>query len=430
MTPKIILGGSRGGRLHGHAASGLPATEERNARTRTAEATVKDNGPILIVGAGIGGLTLARGLLRNGFDVRVFEREPEFRSLGAGLMVQINGMLALRHLDLDRGVRDQGVVVERGSIQRHDGTVISEMPFSQLAREYGMPTVAIHRRRLHQVLLDAVGAEYVRVGANVRAFVEDSTSVTLEIEGGTAENGAALVGADGLRSVVRRQLLGNDDLRYSGYTSWRGICQRGTVLIGNEVTEVWGRGCRFGFVPVGPEEIYWYAVDNAPAGQTDKPNELKPRLREIFSCFRDPVQSILEATPVEDILRTDVYDRKPAREWGRGRATLLGDAAHPMMPDLGQGACQAIEDAVVLVDRLCNASSIESGFRDYERVRLDRTSRIVKQALRFGRIAQWENPLACWLRDTLVRSTPDRVGLRETRKLWSFDLDDGRSGLQ
>ena len=387
---------------------------------------MKDNGPILIVGAGIGGLTLARGLLRKGFDVRVIERVPEFRPLGAGLMVQINGMLALRHLDLDRGVRDQGVVLERATILRHDGTFISEMPFSRVAREYGMPTVAIHRRRLHQVLLDAVGAEHVRLGANVRAFAEDSTSVTLEIEGGDPDTGAALVGADGLHSALRGQLLHNDDLRYSGYTSWRGICPRKSVPIGNEVTEVWGRGCRFGFVPVGPEEIYWFAVDNVPAGQTDKPDELKPRLRDLFSHFRDPVKSILEATPVEDILRTDVYDRRPVREWGRGRVTLLGDAAHPMMPDLGQGACQAIEDAVILADRLSKASSIESGFREYEQVRVDRTSRIVKHSLWFGRIAQWENPLACWLRDTLARSTPDRVTLRETHKLWAFDLRDYR----
>ena len=386
--------------------------------------TVRDNGPILIVGAGIGGLTLARGLLRRGFDVRVIERVPEFRPLGAGLMVQINGMLALRHLELDRGVRDQGVVVERGSILRHDGTIISQMPFLQVAREHGMPMVAIHRQRLHQVLLDAVGSENVRLGASVRAFAENGSSVTLEIDGGERERGAALVGADGLRSAVRRQLRGNNDLRYSGYTTWRGICPRRRIPIGNELAEFWGRGLRFGFVPVGPEEIYWFAVENAPAGQTDKQDELKPRLRDLFSHFRDPVKPILEATPIEDILRTDVYDRRPVHKWGTGRVTLLGDAAHPMTPDLGQGACQAIEDAVILADRLSKAPSIESGFHDYERVRVERTSRIVNQSRLLGRMAQWENMLACWLRDRLTRSTPDRISLRESRKLWAFGLPD------
>ncbi len=163
-----------------------------------------------------------------------------------------------------------------------------------------------------------------------------------------------------------------------------------------------------------------------PAGQTDKQDELKPRLRDLFSHFRDPVKPILEATPIEDILRTDVYDRRPVRKWGTGRVTLLGDAAHPMTPDLGQGACQAIEDAVVLADRLFKAASIESGFREYEQMRVDRTSRIVKRSLLFGRVAQWENLLACWFRDALARSTPDRVSLRETRKLWAFDLPDDR----
>ena len=356
----------------------------------------------------------------------MIERVPEFRPSGAGLLVQINGMLALRHVGLDRAVRDHGVVIERASIRRHDGTVLSEMPLSEVGAEYGMPMIGIHRRRLQRVLLDAVGAEHVRLGASVQTFAEDSTSVTLEIDGGEPENGAALVGADGLRSAVRRQLLGNDDLRYSGYTSWRGICPRESVPIGNEVTEVWGRGRRFGYVPVGPEEIYWFAVDNTPAGQTDPPDELKLLLRDLFTSFRDPVKPLIEATPTEDILRTDVYDRRPVREWGRGRATLLGDAAHPMMPDLGQGACQAIEDAVVLADRLFNTTSIESGFREYEQVRMNRTTRLVKGSLRFGRIAQWENPLACWLRDTLARSVPDRVSLRETRKLWAFDLHDYR----
>ncbi len=144
------------------------------------------------------------------------------------------------------------------------------------------------------------------------------------------------------------------------------------------------------------------------------------------------MKPILETTPVEDILRTDVYDRRPIREWGKGRVTLLGDAAHPMTPDMGQGACQAIEDAVVLADRLFEASSIESGFRMYERVRVERTSRIVKHSRWFGQIAQWENRFACWLRDTLARSTPDRATLRETRKIWTFELHDcqTRSALQ
>ena len=190
----------------------------------------------------------------------------------------------------------------------------------------------------------------------------------------------------------------------------------------NAVTEVWGRGCRFGFVPVGHREIYWFAVENAPAGRQDDPSRLKHHLLGLFERFRDPVRPIIEATPVEEILRTDVYDRRPVRSWGHGRVTLLGDAAHPMLPDAGQGACQAIEDAVVLADRLSRAASIESGFREYERARVKRTTPIVRRSRQFGHVAQWQSPAACWLRNTLTRLMPERLGLRETRKLWTFDL--------
>ncbi len=379
-------------------------------------------GPILIAGAGIGGLTAAYALIKKGFDVRVVERAPRFRPLGAGLMVQINGMLALRHLDLDERVKDRGVELEHLTIQRYDGKVLFGVAVAPLAREFGMPMVAIHRRQLHEVLFDAVGRDRILFGADARGFTEEETWVRLELGRGSSERGAALIGADGLCSAVRSQLL-NDPLRYSGYTSWRGICPRTTVGVDNAVTEMWGCGCRFGFVPIGSEEIYWFAVNNAPAGETEGPHGPKQFLLDRLESFREPVKPILEATPAENILRTDVYDRVPAGAWGRGHVTLLGDAAHPMLPDVGQGACQAIEDGVVLARRLASSASIESGLREYERSRLGRTTRIVKQARLLGRIAQWENPLACRLRNLLAGWAPDTVSLKEMRKHWSFDPD-------
>ena len=185
---------------------------------------------------------------------------------------------------------------------------------------------------------------------------------------GRETRGDLLVGADGLRSVVRSALFGPERPRYGGYTAWRAVTRFDHARV--TPGETWGRGRRFGQWGMTGARIYWYATESVPEGEGDPPEGRKQGLLKLFRGWHEPVEDLIEATDESAILRNDVYDRPALRRWSVGRVTLLGDAAHPMTPDMGQGACQAIEDAVVLADCLTRWSEVAEALRAYESLRI------------------------------------------------------------
>jgi 2-polyprenyl-6-methoxyphenol hydroxylase-like FAD-dependent oxidoreductase len=228
----------------------------------------------------------------------------------------------------------------------------------------------------------------------------------------------ALVGADGLWSTVRRTLHGDSTPRYAGYTAWRGvIAYAGDV----RASETWGRGRRFGLVPLADGRVYWFATANAPE-HSQMPEGDKSELLGRFGRWHDPIPSVIEQTPDSAILRNDIYDLKPLKTWGIGRVTLLGDAAHAMTPNLGQGACQAIEDGVVLADCLAREPDTVEALRSYERARAPHTAMVIERSRRLGRVGQLQNPVATWLRDTLVGALPARSQLSQLAPIVGYDL--------
>ena len=176
--------------------------------------------------------------------------------------------------------------------------------------------------------------------------------------------------------------------------------------------ETWGRGQRFGIVPLSDGRVYWFATMNAPEGTKDTETDAKQQLLRLFQRWHEPIVPLIEASESSSILRNDVYDRNPLAKWSVGRVMLLGDAAHPMTPNLGQGACQAIEDAPVLAVCLRKSAGVVAGLSEYQRRRVPRTSRIVLESRRIGEVGQWKNPLLCWLRDAAMRVTPSRMTVR------------------
>jgi 2-polyprenyl-6-methoxyphenol hydroxylase-like FAD-dependent oxidoreductase len=376
---------------------------------------------VAIAGAGIGGLTLAVALRRRGIEAVVLESAPELAPLGAGLALQPNAMRALASLGIDQAVRAAGAAIARAAVLDQRGRLIgAEHDVAAMAALLGAPTVAVHRARLHQVLLDALGAHHVRLGARVTGLHAGADRVEVEIAGGTTVTTELLVGADGLRSMVRAQLLGDGEPRYAGYTSWRGVTQAGAVPPLPRMSESWGHGLRFGMVDIGHGETYWFAVANAPAQGRD--GDVKAELLARFGDWHAPVRALIEATPPARILRTDICDRPPVRSWHRGRVVLLGDAAHPMTPNLGQGACQAVEDAVVLADRLAAEPDLERALLAYEGRRVPRANGMVTASRRFGAVAQWGNPLAVGLRNAGLRLVPASVAASQLRKTLDFRL--------
>ncbi|QAT86043.1 FAD-dependent oxidoreductase [Corallococcus coralloides] len=373
---------------------------------------------VLIAGAGIGGLTLACALQRAGLRATVFERAEALRPVGAGIVVQMNAAVALRRIGLCDAVVAEGERAEQTLILDSTGARITAVDVRSLQEELAIPMVAMHRARLQAVLRAHAGPEEaVRLGVSVTGFEDDGARVTVTLSTGETVTGDVLVGADGLRSAVRTGLLGAQPTRYSGYTSWRGVCPGADLVPAGQVTETWGPGARFGIVPIGHGEVYWFATLNAPAGAEDAPGQTLAILQERFAGWHAPIAKLLAATPPERVLRTDIHDRPPVSHWSRGRVTLLGDAAHPMTPNLGQGGCQAIEDGVVLGECLAAPGSVEDALRAYEARRVKRANALVVRSHQVGRMAQWENGAARFVRDALFRRVPQSAARRQ---LWTL----------
>lgn len=374
---------------------------------------------IVIAGAGIGGLTSALALSQGGHRVEVLERSPELLPVGAGLTLQINAMRVFARLGLADRLAVEGAVIQKAQVREAGGAVISELALAELSREYGAPCVTIHRGALQAVLLEAVGRDRVRLGAQVTGFEAGERSVAVTSSDGGRREADALVGADGIHSAVRAQLHGDAPPVSAGQVCWRGVCENGGIQPEDRVSESWGKGARFGLVPVGKGRLYWFAVVNAPAPEL-RPAEQKADLLARFGGWHPEVPQAIEATPAEQLLRAELSDRPVLQSWGKGRVTLLGDAAHPMTPNLGQGACMAIEDALVLADALAGDGPVDVALRRYEASRRERTTATVQLARKVGQIGQWSNGLARAVRNLGVRLTPRAVAERQVR--WLFDF--------
>jgi 2-polyprenyl-6-methoxyphenol hydroxylase-like FAD-dependent oxidoreductase len=364
----------------------------------------------IVVGAGIGGLCAAIALRQAGIAVTVYERAPEIGEIGAGLTLWANAIHALRALGLADAVLALSIPALGGTIRTWDGRILSRIPPRVLERRFGAGAIAIHRADLQQALLRALGTEALHLGATCYAITADSTGVTARFENGDSAHADLLVGADGLNSTVRAHLHGAQPPRYAGYTAWRSVTA--FPLDPSDVGETWGCGARFGLVRLDRGRVYWFATINAPEGAPDLPVGRKREVLERFQSWHAPIPTVIAATGEGAILRNDIYDRPPLHHWGAGRVTLLGDAAHPMTPNLGQGACQAIEDAVVLRDSLAGNQDVEAALRRYEALRLPRTRRITLQSGRLGRAGQWSMPTACRLRNALAAHMPPGLQLR------------------
>lgn len=357
----------------------------------------------IIIGGGIGGLAAAIALRQAGFAVKVFERSPELKEVGSGLSLWKNALAALDRLGVLDAANTLGVSAQQGAFRTPDGRILLKMKAGTHEETTAEGVILLlHRAELLNLLLDAVGRDAVTVGASCVGIDQTERGVTARFEDGREATGDLLIGADGLRSVVRETLFGPAKPNYAGYTAWRAVVpfEIGRLAPG----ETWGRGQRFGQWGMAHGRAYWYATQTVPEGQGDPPQGRKPGLLDLFRGWHSPIEALIEATEESAILRNDVFDRPPLAHWSVGRAGLLGDAAHPMTPDMGQGACQAIEDAVILADCLRAQPDIPQALRDYEARRIPRTSRVVRESRQAARIAQWSNPLACRFREALLQS--------------------------
>lgn len=356
----------------------------------------------VVVGAGIGGLTAAIALKQAGWDVAVYERAPEIREVGAGITLWTNAVKVLRKLGVGEAVESVAAPINTSELRSWRGKLLVRADFGALGRKLGAPSVGVHRADLQAKLADAFGRENIHLGMTCVAYNQDEKGANALFAEGDEIRGQILVGADGIKSLVRGQLLGPETLRYAGYTAWRGVglIERPEVPVGVTALAM-GRGSQVGMLPIGGGRTYWFASANVPPDQAPGSGGNKADLLKRFGDWWPAFPAAVEATPDSAIIRNDIYDRPPVRKWTDGRVTLLGDAAHPTTPNMGQGACQAIESGYVLAKWLKEAETAEAGLLAYEQARFDRTAKITNESWKLGRMFAYENPIKCWFRDRL-----------------------------
>jgi 2-polyprenyl-6-methoxyphenol hydroxylase-like FAD-dependent oxidoreductase len=367
---------------------------------------------IVIIGAGIAGLMVAVALARKGLEADVYEQAPELREVGAGVGLWGNAFRALDAIGLAGDVERLGAGFAGSGVKRPDGSWLLYQPYEVVRKRWGAGFASVHRAELHQLLASQLNPSIIHLGARCTGFRDTGDVVRARFEDGREVTADLLIGADGARSVVRAVLLGPAPLRYRGYTSVGALTPAGSVPIPSDASETWGQGIRFGVSPTSGERVVWYAVWKAPAGANGEGGSAQHLLR-LFGNWHEPIRAVIEATPSHTTVRKDVYDRFPTRTWIKGRVALIGDAIHLMTPDLGQGACQAMVDAVTLADCLAQPGSLDAALLNYQRRRWRNAAFTTLLARAFGGMGQLDRDLTCGARDALVRAMPLSVQLRQ-----------------
>lgn len=377
---------------------------------------------IIIIGGGIGGLCTAIALQQYGFEVKVYEKVRKLGEVGAGLTLWSNAIKVLRKLGVADAVINTGSKLKRSQIRADNGETLFDARTDEMESKYGEPVVAIHRADLHEILINALKLETLRLNMNCSRFEQDDEKVTVHFENGESDSADVLIGADGIHSVVRKQMFPEIELRYSGYTAWRGVVETENEAALGLTSESWGRGARFGIVRVDRKRVYWFATKNQAIGEQATSEKRKSKLLGIFNKWHKPIEHLLDSTPAETILQNDICDIVPFASWTKGRVTLLGDAAHPTTPNMGQGACMAIESAYVLARALGEGPDYRSALKRYENERHERTAWVTNTSWTIGKGGQVENPLLIGLRNFIVKVTPAGAMQKNLNQAAGYDV--------
>ncbi|MBH8567064.1 FAD-dependent monooxygenase [Nostoc sp. CENA67] len=355
---------------------------------------------VIIIGGGIGGAATALALSRAGFEPVVYERTKELREVGAGIALWANATHILKNLGLLEEAKQVGYLTTNYQFNSQHGKELVNVSIDR----FELPVVGIHRAALHQLLWRNVPGDKFRLGETFERLELQHNQVHAYFASGLRVEGDALIGADGLRSRVRSAILGDEPPTYRNFKTWRGL----TDYVPNKyrpgyIQEFLGPGQGFGFMMLGKGKMYWYAAMTAPEAQPDAAVGRKKELETIYQDWFPTIPELIAATDEADILTTDLYDRPPTQPWSQQNITLLGDAAHPMLPTMGQGACTALEDAYVIAKCLREQPNPIAAFQQYESLRFPRTKAIVEQSLQSAKMGEFKNPLAVQLRNTFIK---------------------------
>lgn len=375
-----------------------------------------DKVDFLIIGGGVAGLTAAISLHKIGIDATVYEQASKLTGIGAGFGFAANAMKAFDILGMKEGIVQLGHYLDSYEILDDHGNVLASPNTQAISSKYNEDNFAIHRGELHQHLLAQISPSKIYLGKSAVRLEQENSIIRVYFSDETVVECAALLIADGVKSTLRQQLVPSSKPRYSGYTCWRGVIDNSSINL-KTGSETWGKGGRFGMTPLVGNKIYWYACINSLPNNSTYANFTEADLSKHFASYHFPIPQIISETKDEELIWNDIIDIKPLKHLAYGRILLIGDAGHATTPNLGQGACQAIEDVAVLIDELKKKQSVEKAFGAFENRRLERTAYITKTSWQIGKISQWENSFFVYARNTFMRLLPESVKQKTLQQL-------------
>lgn len=355
---------------------------------------------VVIVGGGIGGLTSAIALQRAGHRVRIFDQVRELRPVGAGISLWSNGVKVLNELGLGARVAAMGGDMRRMAYADVAGDRLCDFSLAPLVEEVGQAPYPVPRSDLQAMLLDAAGPEHLQLGARCVGVREHDTGVEARFEDGSAVTADLVIAADGTHSRLREHVVGHVVPReYAGYVNWNGLVDADPALAAPGTWQMWvGQGKRVSVMPVGNDRLYFFfdvPLDLDQVEPRDAAPDPREQLAKHFVGWAPPVLHLIDVLDPAATNRIPIHDHEPVDRMARGRVALLGDSAHSTAPDLGQGGCQAMEDALVLTRYLTTTNlGVQDALSRYGADRVDRTGEIMRRARNRAQLTHAHDPAA------------------------------------
>jgi 2-polyprenyl-6-methoxyphenol hydroxylase-like FAD-dependent oxidoreductase len=377
----------------------------------------------IIIGAGIGGLTTAIALMKKGIDVTIYEQSSEINEVGAGIWVAPNGLKVFDDLGISQNILKAGKTLNKISVVDIHGKPITTIDGNKIKTKHKFATVAIHRAILHELLTSHIPKDKIIINKKFKSYHQSNNSISAKFEDGTIAKADFLINADGIKSNARLQIQSDLNLRYSGQTCWRFVTEFDLPEAEcDRMYEIWSnkKGLRVGYSKISDKQIYVFITNFEKLGGRDNPQTITNDLMSLCVEFPPIVKQMILSTKGNDILRNDLFDFKPLKRWTDGRMALIGDAAHATTPNLGQGACQAIEDAYVIAQQLSLHDDVEIGLKYFEAKRIKKATYVTNTSWRFGQITNTSGLLK-FISINVLRMTPNSINDKQIDKVYSLD---------